>query len=55
MDETIEGLQTINEWNLPVRHSRATQTKGEPPSPEMLAQGHIELCLEDGNESIDLS
>ena len=54
-DET-EGLQTNNEtWNLPMRQSRATQTKDEPPSPEELARKQIELCLEDGNESIDLS
>ena len=56
VDEATEGLQSINEtWNLPVRPSRATQTKDEPPSPEVLARGQIELCLEDGNESIDLS
>jgi hypothetical protein len=56
LDETTEGLQTINEtWKLPVRQSRATKTKDDPPSPEVLAQGQIELCLEEGNESIDLS
>jgi hypothetical protein len=56
VDEATEGLQAINEtWNLPVRPSRATQTRDEPPSPEALARVHIELCLEDGNESIDLS
>jgi hypothetical protein len=56
VDEATEGLQSINKtWNLPVRPSRTTQTRDEPPSPEVLARGQIELCLEDGNESIDLS
>ena len=56
LDEPIEGLQTADEtWNLPVRQSQATQTKDAPPSPLALAQGQIEMCLEDGNESIDLS
>jgi hypothetical protein len=56
VDEATEGLESINEtWNLPVRPSRSTQTRDEPPSPEALARGQIELCLEDGNESIDLS
>ena len=56
VDEAIEGLQSINEtWNLPVRQSRATRTKDETPSPEELARRQIELCLEEGNECIDLS
>jgi hypothetical protein len=55
-DETIESVQFINEtWRLPVRPSRSTQTKDEPPSPEQLARSQVELCLEEGNESIDLS
>lgn len=54
-DESLESILPNNEWKLPVRQSRATQTKDEPPAPEMLAQGHIELCLEEGNENIDLS
>lgn len=55
-DEAIEGLLSINEtWNLPVRQSRFIQPKNETPSPEELARGQIELCLEEGNESIDLS
>ena len=56
VDEATEGLQSINEtWNLPVRPSRVAQTRDKPPSPEVLARGQIELCLEDGNETIDLS
>ena len=55
-DEMIESFQSINEtWKLPVRSSRSTQTKDEPPSPEQLARAQVELCLEEGNESIDLS
>ena len=53
MDDTIEGLEAINDaWDLPVR--RLTQPK-EEASPEALARKQIEVCLEDGNESIDLS
>jgi len=40
---------------LPLRQSRATQSAKPLPSPEELAQGQIQLCLEEGNESIDLS
>ena len=56
VDEGIDGLQSINQtWNLPVRPSRTTQMRDEPPSPEALAREQIELCLENGNETIDLS
>ena len=56
VDEAAEGLESINEtWSLPVRPSCATQTIEELPSLEALAQGQIELCLENGNETIDLS
>jgi hypothetical protein len=57
VDEATEGFESINDtWNLSVRQSRATQTsKDESPSPEELARGQIDLCLEEGNESIDLS
>lgn len=57
VDEATEVLESINgTWNLSARQSRATQTlKGSPPSPEELACGQIQLCLEEGNECIDLS
>jgi hypothetical protein len=41
--------------SLPLRQSRMTQTEKAAPTPEELAQGQIQRCLEDGNESIDLS
>ncbi|KAG0650493.1 Leucine-rich repeat SHOC-2 [Hyphodiscus hymeniophilus] len=56
LDESADGMLSNNEsWNLPMRQSRAIQTKDDPPSPEVLAREQIELCLEEGNESIDLS
>jgi hypothetical protein len=56
VDEAMESLQSFNDTlNLPLRQPRPTQTKDEPSSPESLARDQIALCLEDGNESIDLS
>ena len=57
VDEAMEGFQSINNesLNLPVRQSSAPQTKDEPTSPEALVRDQIELCLEEGNETIDLS
>jgi hypothetical protein len=37
--------------SLPLRQTRATQI----PTAEDLASSHIQECLEEGNESIDLS
>lgn len=59
-----EGMEEIeisfgngigNTSALPVRQSREGQAEKEAPSPEELARAQIELCLEEGNESIDLS
>ena len=41
--------------SLPLRQTRATQTARPLPSAEDLAQSQIQQCLEEGNESIDLS
>lgn len=40
---------------LPLRQSRMPQTRKAVSTPEELARGLIQRCLEDGDESIDLS
>ena len=54
MDEFMEEIEP-GPASLPLRQSRITQTEKAAPTPEELAQGQIQRCLEDGNESIDLS
>jgi hypothetical protein len=57
-DATIEALDAVcvGTTNLPVRQARAVQTtQNLIDTPEGLAQRQIELCLETGNETIDLS
>jgi hypothetical protein len=62
VDETTEGLGTFSGATtaLPMRQSRAIRTFRTPQNftlsaEEELAQREIELCLDDGNETIDLS
>ncbi|CZR58639.1 uncharacterized protein PAC_08531 [Phialocephala subalpina] len=55
VDEVLEELESRNAMALPVRHSRGTQSARRLPTPEELVQGQIQRCLEEGNESIDLS
>jgi hypothetical protein len=54
MDESMEEFES-GTTPLPLRQSRATQTARATPTPEELARGQIQRCLEDGDESIDLS
>jgi hypothetical protein len=54
MDEFMEEIES-GPASLPLRQSRIIQTQKAAPTPEELAQGQIQRCLEDGNESIDLS
>lgn len=54
MDESMEEFET-RAASLPLRQSRATEIVKTAPTPEELAQGRIQRCLEDGDESIDLS
>jgi len=55
MGEGVEELEVVNTSMLPVRQLREAQTERGAPSPEELARVQIESCLEEGNESIDLS
>ena len=58
MDETIESLESIScaTTDLPLRPSgEIPAPRNLTPSPEELAQKQIDLCLETGNEIIDLS
>jgi hypothetical protein len=41
--------------SLPLRQPRVIQTQKAAPTLEELAQGQIQRCLDDGDESIDLS
>jgi hypothetical protein len=50
MDEPSEFGSVVQ-----LRQSRVTQTAKVLPTPEELARGQIQRCLEDGDESIDLS
>jgi hypothetical protein len=54
MDESMEEFES-GPASLPLRQSRATQTPKAVPTPEELARAQIQRCLEDGDESIDLS
>jgi hypothetical protein len=54
MDESTEEFES-RPSSLPLRQSRVTQTERAAPTPEELARGQIQRCLEDGDESIDLS
>ena len=55
MGEGVEELEVVNTSMLPVRQLREAQTERGAPAPEELARVQIESCLEEGNESIDLS
>lgn len=54
-DDVLEELETKNAPTLPLplRHSRGTAKL--LPTPEELVKGQIQRCLEEGNESVDLS
>jgi hypothetical protein len=54
MDESMEEFES-GPTALPLRQSRATQISKSVQTPEELACGQIQRCLEDGNETIDLS
>lgn len=54
MDDAGEEFEPVPA-SLPLRHSRVTQSQKAAPTLEELAQGQIQRCLEDGEESIDLS
>jgi hypothetical protein len=52
IEDVIEELKTPNgTFKLPLMQVRMPKL----PSPEELARNHIDLCLEEGNETIDLS
>jgi hypothetical protein len=55
VDEAPEGIEFVNASALPLRSSRIAQTRHLELSPEELARGQIQRCLEDGTEGIDLS
>lgn len=58
IDEVLEELEARNATTtlpLPMRQSRGTQSAKPLPTPEELVKGQIHLCLEEGNESVDLS
>lgn len=58
IDEVMENLPTTRGSALSLRPgglSRSAQTDRPIPSPEELARGQIDRCLEEGEESIDLS
>ncbi|TVY37418.1 Glucose-repressible alcohol dehydrogenase transcriptional effector [Lachnellula subtilissima] len=55
IDEVMENLSTTRAPALSLRLSRPAQTDRRIPSPEELARGQIDSCLEEGEESIDLS
>lgn len=55
MEEIEMGITAgMGKSALPVRQSREVLVE-EVPSPEEVARAQIELCLEEGNEIIDLS
>jgi hypothetical protein len=55
MDESMEEFES-GPSSLPLRQSRVTrQSEKAAPTPEELARGQIQRCLEEGDESIDLS
>jgi hypothetical protein len=55
MDESMEEFEA-GPVSLPLRQSRVTHQSGKAaPTPEELARGQIQRCLEEGDESIDLS
>jgi hypothetical protein len=55
MDESMEEFES-GPASLPLRQSRVTrQSEKAAPTPETLARGQIQRCLEEGDESIDLS
>ena len=54
IDEPMEEFES-GTASLPLRQSRIIQKEKAAPTPEELAQGQIQRCLEDGDESIDLS
>ncbi|KAE9372562.1 hypothetical protein N431DRAFT_375807 [Stipitochalara longipes BDJ] len=54
MDDAPEEFESAPA-SLPLRQPRVTQTPKTVPTLEELAQGQIQRCLEDGDESIDLS
>jgi hypothetical protein len=58
IDEAIEGLESVScaTADLPFRRSGVVPSPRKlTPSPEELAQKQIDLCLETGHETIDLS
>lgn len=58
IDEAIESLEGVScaTAGLPLRPSdEVPPRRNLTPSPEELAQRQIDLCLETGNETIDLS
>jgi hypothetical protein len=57
IDDVLEELEskTAPTLPLPLRHSRGTQSAKPLPTPEELVKGQIQRCLEEGNESVDLS
>lgn len=55
IEEVMENLQATRGPALSLRLSRTTQTERRVPTPEELVRGQIERCLEEGEESIDLS
>jgi hypothetical protein len=58
IDEAIESLESVScaTTDLPLRPSgEVLPPRTLTPSPEELAQKQIDLCLETGNETIDLS
>lgn len=54
MDEAIEVASAVTPSGLPERLVGANRTLREPDAEEV-ARRQIELCLEEGNETIDLS
>jgi hypothetical protein len=55
IDEVMENLPNMRGPALSLRLSRVAQTERPIPSPEDLARAQIDRCLEEGEESIDLS
>ena len=56
MDDMLESIDPVGvPERLPLRQSRLSQTNPVMPSAESLAIGQIQRCLEDGDETIDLS
>jgi len=55
-DEVLENMEPATaSAPIPLRQSRLTPAKPIKPSAEDLAKGQIQRCLEDGDETIDLS